>query len=96
MKYIIHKVKEYLCDDCDAPLGNHEGAPYSKEGDNNYCLDCALKRKLIDADEWLELHGIGIYDHAIYKDGVITAYQKWGKSFRKDEVRIFEDVGVQR
>lgn len=95
MKYIVHEVKEFLCEDCETPLGNHVGWPFVDKGDQKYCHDCALKKNLITADDWLKAHGIGIYDHAIYKNGVITAYQKWGKSFRKDEVRIFEDVGIQ-
>lgn len=92
MKYIIHEVKEYLCDRCEAPLGNHEGNPYVHKEDGNYCHDCALKMGIITADDWLQAHGIGIYDHAIYKDGVITAFQKWGKTYRKDEVRVFDEL----
>lgn len=88
MKFIEHKVIEYLCDECDEPLGNQDGNPYYSDADNNYCPDCALKNRVIDADEWLHVHGISIYDHAIYKDGVISAYQKWGKGYRKDEMRI--------
>ena len=76
MKYIEHIIKEYICDDCGELLGNQCGHPYFPDKENNYCPDCALKRKIIDAEEWLNLHGIGIYDHAVYKDGVITAYQK--------------------
>ena len=90
MKYIEHIVKEYLCDDCGELLGNQNGNPYFSNDENNYCPDCALKRGIIDAEKWLTLHGIDIYDHVIYKDGVIIGYQKWGKRFRKDEVRIFE------
>ena len=78
-----------MCDDCGELLGNQNGNPYYTDGDSNFCPDCALKHKIIDAQEWLKIHGIDIYDHAIYEDGVITAYQKWGKRFRKDEVRIF-------
>lgn len=91
MKYIEHVVREYLCDECETLLGNQHGYPFIQDGENNYCHDCALKRHLIDAEEWLKSHGIAIYDHAIYKDGEIIAYQKWGKSFRRDVVRIFDD-----
>ena len=96
MKYITHEVKEYLCEKCETPLGNHIGWPYYKDGEKEdyYCPDCALKKGLIDADEWLKVHGISIYDHALYKDGIIIAYQKWGKGFRKNEVRIFDDVEI--
>lgn len=95
MKYRTHEVREFLCDECETPLGNHMGWPYIEHGEENYCHDCALKKGIIDADEWLSAHGITIYDHAIYKNGVITAYQKWGRSYRKDEVRIFDNVGIQ-
>lgn len=93
MKCVEHKVIEYLCDDCGEPLGNHEGNPYISDGENNYCCDCALKHRLIDADEWLFAHGISIYDHAVYKNGEIIAYQKWGKSFRRDVVKMFDEQG---
>lgn len=96
MKYIEHVIPEYLCDDCEVPLGNHEGNPYIRDGNNNYCHDCALKRRLIDADDWLEAHGICIYDHAVYKNGEIIAYQKWGKRFRRDVMRIFDDEEKSR
>ena len=52
-----------------------------------------LKHRLIDADEWLFAHGISIYDHAVYKNGEIIAYQKWGKSFRRDVVKMFDEQG---
>lgn len=91
MKYIEHIVYEHLCEDCDTPLGDHEGNPYVEHEGDYYCHDCALRRRLIDADGWLVAHGIYIYDHAIYQDGCITAYQKWGKGYRKDTVKIFDD-----
>lgn len=94
MKYRTHEVKEYLCDKCETPLGNLDGHPYYEDGENNYCPDCALKIGVIDAEEWLTIHGIGIYDRAIYKDGIITAYQKWGRGYRKDEVKIFDNEGI--
>lgn len=94
MKYIEHIVYEHLCEDCETPLGDHEGNPCVEHEDNYYCYDCALKRRIIDADDWLRAHGIGIYDHAIYKNGYIIAYQKWGRGYRKDIVRIFEDENI--
>jgi hypothetical protein len=94
MKYIEHIVYEHLCEDCETPLGDHEGNPCVEHEDNYYCYDCALKRRIIDADDWLRAHGIGIYDHAIYKNGYIIAYQKWGRGYRKDTVRIFEDENI--
>lgn len=83
MKCVEHKVIEYLCDDCGEPLGNHEGNPYISDGENNYCYDCALKHRLIDADEWLFAHGISIYDHAVYKKRRNYRLSKVGKKFSK-------------
>lgn len=93
-KYIEHIVTEHLCEECETPLGDHDGNPCVEHNGNYYCHDCALKHRIIDADDWLKAHGIGIYDHAIYKNGCIIAFQKWGKSYRKDTVRIFGDEGV--
>ena len=91
MKYIEHTVIEHLCEDCETLLGDHDGNPYCIDDSGNYfCPDCGLRRKLIDADEWLSIHGIMIYDHAIYKNGNIIAYQKWGKGFRKDVIKVFD------
>lgn len=95
MKYIEHIVIEHLCEKCGEPLGDHEGNPCVEHGHSYYCHDCALKLNLIDAEEWLNIHGISIYDHDIYKDGIIAAYQKWGSGYRKHTVRIFDDEAVQ-
>lgn len=89
MKYITHETREYLCECCEKPLGNHVGWPYVESGDDNYCFDCALKLGIISADEWLKSNcWLGIYDHAAYKDGVITLFQKWGRGYRKDQIAI--------
>lgn len=95
MKYVEHIVLEHLCESCETPLGDHEGNPYIKQEGAYYCHDCALRLKFIDAEEWLNAHGIRIYDHAMYKDGCIIAYQKGGKGYRKDVVRVFDDEKVQ-
>ena len=93
MKYIEHTVIEHLCEDCDIPVGDHEGFPHyvDERTGNYYCIDCALKGGFIGADEWLRFHGIGIYDHAIYKDGKIFAYRKWGKGFCRNIIEPFEE-----
>ena len=90
MKYIEHTIIEHLCEDCEEPLGYHEGTPYAEDDNGDfYCLDCALRRRLIDAEEWLKYHGIGIYDHALYKEGKIIMYRKWGKGFQKTIIEPF-------
>lgn len=88
MKTIIYEVTDYLCDDCETELHTTSGWPYVSDGENNYCPSCAVKRELLKPIEWLKWHGVGIYHHATYKDGVITAYQKWGRGYRKDEIEV--------
>lgn len=85
---VTHQVNEYLCDLCGVGVGNHVGNPFYRNGDDNYCPDCALKLGLIDAETWLHHNGIYIYHHAFYDNGKIIAYQKWGRGYRKDEVVI--------
>lgn len=88
MKTIIYEVTDYLCDDCETELHTTDGYPYVTDGDNHYCGSCAVKRGLLKPIDWLAWHGMGIYHHATYKDGVITAYQKWGRGYRKDEFEV--------
>ena len=89
MKYIVHEVKEYLCECCEKPLGNHEGWPYFEDDSGNYCFDCALQLGLINANEWLASnYWLGIYDHATYSGGVVTIYKKWGRGYTKDKIEL--------
>ncbi|MCD8154523.1 MAG: hypothetical protein LUF78_07560 [Clostridiales bacterium] len=88
MKFIIHEAKEFLCDDCETPLGNLSGWPYYSKNNDNYCPDCALRRGLIGANEWLFAKGIDCYHHAEYENGTITAYQKCGRGYHKDVVKL--------
>lgn len=89
MKFIYYEVEDYLCEDCETELHTQSGWPYAQDDDGNYyCLDCGLKRGLISPMYWLVSHGIGIYHHATYKDGVITGFQKWGRGYRKDEIKV--------
>lgn len=82
----------YTCFKCGGIIV--DGHPYyNVHGRHVLCLDCALKLGYIGPMAWLELHGIMIYHHAEYHDGILTAYQKWGRGYRKDEMRPF-DVGV--
>ena len=89
MKYIEHTVIEHLCEDCAMPLADHEGGAHYADGELYLCLDCALRRKLLDAEEWLSLHGMSIYDHAMYKDEKIILYRKWGKGYQKTIIDPF-------
>ena len=65
-----------------------DGEPHIKYEAQHVCCDCALKIGLLPAIDWLDIHGIGIYEKADYENGVITAYQKWGRGCRKDEIKI--------
>lgn len=65
-----------------------DGEPHVKHEAQRICCDCALKIGPLPAVDWLDIHGIDIYEKAEYKDGVITAYQKWGRGYRKDKIKI--------
>ena len=65
-----------------------DGEPHIKYEAQHVCCDCALKIGLLPAIDWLDIHGIDIYEKADYENGVITAYQKWGRGYRKDEIKI--------
>ena len=41
---------------------------------------------------FIKMHGIGVFHHAAYKDGIITAFRKWGRGFKKYELMIFEEA----
>lgn len=96
MKYIEHTIIEYLCDKCDKPLGNHIGNPYYVDEQKNICLcgDCALDSGLIDAMEWLHNYniGLGIFEKAEYENGVVTAYQKWGRGYTKHLIPVYDNT----
>lgn len=95
-KYIIHEIKEHLCEICNEPLGDHIGHPYcfDDEEDTFYCLDCGLDKGCLNAMDWLRYHGFGtsFFEKAEYKDGVITAYQKWGRGYSKSQIVVNEVV----
>lgn len=96
IKKIQITVTAAFCDDCKRDLHSYDGWGYVDDEKNHkqYCYDCGLKNGTASALEWLNAHGIGIYRKASYENGVITAYQKWGKGYRQDKVVVFEDVGV--
>ena len=54
----------------------------------HYCVDCGLKLGIVGPMVWLEAYGIGIHHHAEYHDGTITAFQKWGRGYRKDVIKV--------
>lgn len=86
MKTIIYEVTDYLCDDCETELHTTDGWPAYRDGDNYYCEVCAVKRGILDP---LSYAGrFDNYHHATYKDGIITAYRKWGRGYRKDEIKV--------
>jgi hypothetical protein len=84
-----------FCDRCGEDVESYNGHPYIKVDSNHYCPDCALIIGELDALTYISWHGIGIYEKAAYKDGVITAFQKWGRGYRKDEWNI-DDEEFQR
>ena len=65
-----------------------DGEPHVKHEAQHVCCDCALKIGLLPAIDWLDIHGISAYEKADYENGVITAYQKWSRGYRKDEIKI--------
>lgn len=79
--------KERSCIDCSEHI--EDGEPFVNFEREIFCTDCALKRGIMGPLEWLDIRGISIYHHAEYHDGKITAYQKWGKGYRKDELELF-------
>ena len=84
IRYI--QIKEAFCDDCKKDLHTRDGCGYVPDGnEKHYCLDCAVKRGLLDPLEWINLHGCGglKWDHADYKDNVVIGYVRCGKGFRR-------------
>ena len=77
-----------ICCQCGALTHEEEGWPYYEDDRRHYCLDCALKIGAVDPHTWLKLHGLGIYHHAIYADGVITAFRRQGRGYAKDRAIV--------
>ena len=79
--------KTYVCTDCNGLI--HDSDPHAVwNNSEHFCLNCALKRGIIGPLYWLDTCGIGIYHHATYNNGTITGFQKWGRGYRKDEIKI--------
>ena len=86
MRTVIVKTVDYLCDGCGTELNTLKGWPWYGTPQNRYCPNCAVKYGYCTPLEWTER--FGNYHHATYKDGVITAYKKWGRGYRKDEFEV--------
>ena len=84
-----------FCDRCGEDVEEYNGHPYIETDGKHYCPDCALILGKLDALTYINWHGIGIYEKAEYKDGVLTAFQKWGRGYRRDEWSI-DDEEFQR
>ena len=78
------------CDACRVTIEASFPRVMSEDGKECLCIDCALKQGKLPPKEWLDLRGLGIYEKATYEDGVIYAFQKWGRGYRKDEIRLVE------
>ncbi len=80
-----------ICSSCGKQIRKPDGHPYCVDDcGNHYCLGCGLRLRLIDPLEYLKLHGIGIFHHAVYEDGWIKAFRKWGKGYRMYELKFKE------
>lgn len=84
---------EHVCASCKNPTHEEDGFPYAIDDDTgkHYCLDCGLKLGMVEPMNYLELHGFGIFHHATYQDGIIYAFRKWGRRYRKYEL-MFKEV----
>ena len=84
---------EHVCASCKTPTHEEDGFPYAIDDDTgkHYCLDCGLKLGMVEPMNYLELHGFGIFHHATYQNGIIYAFRKWGRGYRKYEL-MFEEV----
>ena len=83
---------KHICPSCGKYTHEEDGFPCGVDDDTgeHYCLDCGLKLGMVDLIEYLRLQGIGVFHHASYKDGIITAFRKWGKGYRKYELKFME------
>ena len=79
---------KHICPSCGKYTHEEDGFPYGANADTgeHYCLDCGLKLGMVEPMDYLELHGFGIFHHATYKDGIINAFRKCGKGYRKYEL----------
>ena len=80
-----------ICSSCGRYTHEEDGYPYGiDDTGKHYCLDCGLRHEIFEPLEYLRLCGFGIFHHATYKDGIINAYRKWGKGYRKYELMVSE------
>lgn len=77
-------VFDYYCDQCGEYIGTGDNVMvFHDSKENDFCVDCALKNGLIDAMAWVDLHGFSLAHHAVYENGQVIAFQKWGRGFTK-------------
>lgn len=88
MKYIVHDVKEYLCDCCGDRLWNHVGAPYIEIGNMNYCHECAFKLGIITESEYLKEKN---YDAERYKASIVDGYVYISRKYKKRRTQNGKD-----
>ena len=90
----MSKYHKHICPSCGKYTHEEDGFPYGINVDTgkHYCLDCGLKLGMVEPMEYLILHGIGVFHHATYKDGIINVFRKWGRGFKKYELMIFEEA----
>lgn len=81
-------MNKYVCYKCGGLIDDSHPL-YIVDNRHFMCLDCALALGYIGPMAWLEAHGLGIYHHAEYHDGAITAFQKYGRGYRKDVITVY-------
>ena len=75
---------DWFCDQCGKHIGTGDNVMmFHDTKENDFCPDCALENGIIDAMAWLDRHGFGLAHHAVYENGKVTAFQKWGRGFTK-------------
>ena len=83
---------KHICQSCGRATHEEDGFPYAVDDTGkHYCLDCGLRCGMVEPLNYLELHGFGIFHHATYQDGIIYAFRKWGRGYRKYEL-MFKEV----
>lgn len=80
-----------ICPSCGRYTHEEDGFPFGiDDTGKHYCLECGLKLRMVEPLEYLELCGFGIFHHATYKDGIIKAFRKCGKGYRKYDLKFSE------
>ena len=78
------EIPEFFCDSCGEDIKTRDGCPcFHDDSGNVYCIECGVKRGLVDPIGYLYYHGFGIAHHAVYENGKVIAFQKCGRGFTK-------------